>query len=181
MLTPWRKANNYIGEDYSDYYVVLFQYRDSGTLERSNFSNALEELGGENSPNVIIARSSHWAVGWVEHLLIHKEDKKHIEEAEKIIALLEDYPVLNEGHFSELEWEVLVSNIKEVMKLALEKECSDSLAKNIATWLHDNDYEDDIVDYDGHGAWPSYRSIEAALQSIGVEKLSSQLFYGEVQ
>ena len=100
MLTPWRKANNYIGEDYSDYYVVLFQYRDSGTLERSNFSNALEELGGENSPNVIIARSSHWAVGWVEHLLIHKEDKKHIEEAEKIIALLEDYPVLNEGHFS---------------------------------------------------------------------------------
>ena len=37
-LEPWYKAENYMGEDYSDYYVVYGQNRDSNALEKSNRS-----------------------------------------------------------------------------------------------------------------------------------------------
>ena len=81
-LELWEKAPNYMGEHYDDYYVGPGRSRDSDALEESNFEAALEMLGGESEPEVIVARSSHWAVGWVEQILVHKDaaDKVKILE-----------------------------------------------------------------------------------------------------
>lgn len=107
ILTKWKSAPNYMGEDYSDYYLVATQNRDSDALVRSNFRTALNMLGGE-SKNVIVARSGHWAVGWIEMLLVHETAKSKIKIAEKIIKDLADYPVLDEQDYYEeqqAEWE----------------------------------------------------------------------------
>lgn len=93
----------YFGER-GEWFVAAGQHRDSDALERSNFRSLLKRLGGE-SDTVAIERENHWAVGWVEHLLINPEDVKRVAIAEKTREELEDYPVVDEEDFSNLEHE----------------------------------------------------------------------------
>ena len=106
--------SNYVGEtDFGDFYSLLTQNRDSDSLTRSNFICALELLGGE-SDNVEVHRFGHWACGWWEVIAIKKHNGKFIngepiltEEyqiAEQIEDGLESYPVVDETHWSELEY-----------------------------------------------------------------------------
>lgn len=94
--------SNYAGEtEFGDFQSLLTQNRDSGCLIRSNFRSALNKLGGE-SENVIIHRFGHWACGWWESLAV-KVGTPEYAIAEQIEARLEDYPVVDEDDFSELE------------------------------------------------------------------------------
>jgi hypothetical protein len=98
--------DNYMGAEYNDYYVVGFQTRDSDALERSNFRSMLEALGGEDEDTgVIVARSGHWAVGWVEKILVNQNATDKLKIADDIAEGLEDYPVVDEEDFSRVEWE----------------------------------------------------------------------------
>ena len=36
-LEKWARADNYLGDDFSKYYIVCGQHRDSNYLEQSNF------------------------------------------------------------------------------------------------------------------------------------------------
>jgi hypothetical protein len=112
MLQLWKRASNYIGEDYFDYYVVYSRNRDSNVLEQSNFEAALKLLGGECEDKVIIIRSGHWGCGWLELLLVHKDDS-HVAIAENIHEQLESYPVLNDIDYSDRVYEAVVDNIKD--------------------------------------------------------------------
>src|SRR5689334_13940123 len=78
------------------------QNRDSGLIEQSNFSAALERLGGE-SDTVEVHRFGHWACGWFELILINPADGKTLSIAEEIEASLENYPVLNDDDLSSKE------------------------------------------------------------------------------
>lgn len=93
-------AENYIGETV-DGYIVLAQTRDSDTLTRSNWA-----VGRERIPDADIHRFGHWACGWVEHLIVptNAPDELLIAAAQ-IVDDLEDYPVLSDDHFSNLEYE----------------------------------------------------------------------------
>ena len=99
-LELWKHPENYYGERWDGFYVFLSQTRDSEALTRSNFTCALEQIGG----NVAVAHERHWACGWVETILIPQENTQALEIAQKILDKLEDYPVLNEEHYSELEY-----------------------------------------------------------------------------
>ena len=102
-IKRWSMPSNYFGESWSDYYSAgVGQSRDSDALERSNFAVMLDSLGGE-SETVLVVRESHWAVGWVEWIAIHESGTKALEEADRQLARLEDYPVLSDDHLSELE------------------------------------------------------------------------------
>ena len=103
-LPKWQSAPNYLGKEYSDYYIVLNRTRDSNSLEESNFETALSMLGGE-SETVIIIHSGHWAVGWIEFLAIHESDKEKLKLGETILQKLNDYPILNEEDYSNRQWE----------------------------------------------------------------------------
>jgi hypothetical protein len=102
-LTRWTLPDSYAGAEWPEYFVFLSQCRDSDALTRSNFECGLRALGGE-SESVIVVRERHWAVGWVEWIAIHESDVEAILSADEISCALSDYPVLNEDHFSELEW-----------------------------------------------------------------------------
>ena len=103
-LEFWTMPSNYAGEVWPGYYVFLNQNRDSDSLTRSNFTCALQAIGGE-SETVHVIREGHWACGWVEWIAIHQDDTAALQAADAIAAKLQDYPVVNEDHWSELEWD----------------------------------------------------------------------------
>lgn len=110
-LTKWSRPNNYMGPNHYGYYVGPGQNRDSDALERSNFRVALERLGGESvceceddcSCAVQVIRDSHWAVGWIEYILVHESAADKVAILEEIQSDLDSYPVLDEDDFSQEE------------------------------------------------------------------------------
>jgi len=102
-LEQWKHPENYAGEVWPGYRIFLTQNRDSDALTRSNFERGLALIGGE-SETVQVVRERHWACGWVEWIGIHEDDAEAIAKAEAILEKLDGYPVLDDDHFSELEW-----------------------------------------------------------------------------
>jgi len=105
-LKRWTMPDHYFGAVWPAYYSAgVGQSRDSDTLERSNFACMLQALGGEDSDEtIIVARESHWAVGWIEWIAIHQDNETALQIADKIKGELADYPAINDDHWSELEW-----------------------------------------------------------------------------
>ena len=104
FMQKWSRSENYIGETYYDYYVLLYHTRDSGLVEESNFWSALKALNGE-SDTVKIVCAKHWLCGWVEMILIHESDTKSVDKGNEIEKALESYPILDEDDFYERESE----------------------------------------------------------------------------
>lgn len=94
-----------------DWFIAAAVHRDSDCLDRSNFevmSEILKSLpevkawDGEFTP-VTIERFSHWAVGWIDYLVIDPACKAAVDWANYLREKLENYPILDEEHFSRLE------------------------------------------------------------------------------
>lgn len=103
--------DSHINLDNRENWLVLSftQNRDSECLDRSNFLQALEALGGE-SGSVEVHRFGHWANGWFELILIDPNCESTVKIAYELERWIENYPVLNDEHFSELEHEELIEN-----------------------------------------------------------------------
>ena len=101
-IFKWEHPHSYAGDTFYDYYVGPGRSRDSEALEESNFAVALTRLGDE-SDTVRVVRAGHWAVGWVETILVHESDTKGLAELQHIADDLESYPILDEEHYSNLE------------------------------------------------------------------------------
>lgn len=113
QLDRWKHADNYIGEEYSEYFTGPARSRDSQALEESNFESALKLLGGEGA-SVIVARSGHWACGWVEQILVHRRARRKVCVLAQIRRDLEDYPILDEGDHYERQSEALREYVADV-------------------------------------------------------------------
>ena len=50
-----------------------------------------------------ISRCNHWAVGWIQYLMVHESDTKNLHIANEIQKGLADYPVVSDDTLSELE------------------------------------------------------------------------------
>ena len=119
-LQQWEHPSDYGGFSPDGDYVIAGQSRDSDALERSNYQRIFEDLQnksielncvygidgtGEESDMVYDFRAGHWAVGWVETILICQDAPQAlIDYADAIAAALADYPVYDESHWCELEF-----------------------------------------------------------------------------
>ncbi len=83
----------------SDWLILYTQHRDSDILTRSNWEVLVEDLG-EGCETM---SASHWAVGWVEYLLINPDDSEAVRRAEDWECVLADYPVCDDEHYSNME------------------------------------------------------------------------------
>lgn len=108
----WTQPSDWFGTPWKDHYVFLGQNRDSDALSRSNFTCALESLGGE-SDTVHVVRERHWACGWIEWIAIHKDNAGAVEKANDMLAQIDSYPALNESHWSALEHAEFTEHILE--------------------------------------------------------------------
>lgn len=100
-------SSAYWGER-GEWLIAAAVHRDSDCLERSNFEcmrDALTLGVKEESEwqGVAIERFNHWAVGWVDYLIVDPKSIETVQLAEKLRAKIDDYPVLDEEHFSRLE------------------------------------------------------------------------------
>ena len=109
----WEHPSDYGGYSPDGDYMLGGQSRDSHALERSNYQRVLEDLEAEaakhpepddGEPWVHDFRASHWAVGWVEQIIVRADAPAPVLDlAEEIVCRLADYPVYDESHFGELE------------------------------------------------------------------------------
>lgn len=103
--------------DRPDWLVAYSQHRDSDCLERSNFRSFARELGlmvGEplsdgssrsgDTEDAAIESCSHFLVGWVEYLLVRPGSEAETA-ADAMLARLDDYPVVDDEDWSNLEHE----------------------------------------------------------------------------
>lgn len=104
LASSYDSARNYAGPDLSEFFVAGMQNRDSGPLGRSNFQFTLDRLGGE-SETVEVIRAGHWACGWVEYILVSPEDNKAVSIGHDIADSLGLYPILDEEHFTSLQYQ----------------------------------------------------------------------------
>lgn len=103
-MTAYDNGSNYSGPSHVGWYVGPQQTRDSDALERSNFTAALEMLGGEDFESGVQVNSvNHWACGWVEQILVREDASEKLAILANIYWRLEDYPALNEDAWIELE------------------------------------------------------------------------------
>ena len=89
--------------DQQDWYVGPSRGRGSDPLGESNFITALERLGGE-SVHVQVHHFGHWFEGWIEFILVDNTHEKSVETLRQMEKDMEEYPVLDEHHHSELEY-----------------------------------------------------------------------------
>jgi hypothetical protein len=100
----WERAENYMGENFYEYFVFLGKHRDSDPIDVSNFRVALKRF--DDDADIVVARSNHWLVGWIEVILIHQSDEITIGHAEDILAELENYPVLDHEDYERVRDEM---------------------------------------------------------------------------
>jgi len=110
-LKLWTWPENYAGAEWPDYYVFLCRHSDCDRLLESNYRSGLRALKEipepddwphDFSPYEEILEN-HWAVGWVEWIGIHKDAIAHLKCADEIAGKLENYPIIDEDDFSQLE------------------------------------------------------------------------------
>ncbi len=111
----WRKFSAFDWfdkpEDADGWCVVYTHNRDSDALERSNAHVIAQELEKEEyEHDVRVEDHNHWAVGWVKGYAIRVRDAqgeptKAFTKWVEFSLALEDYPVLDESHFSDLEYQ----------------------------------------------------------------------------
>lgn len=116
-LAIWETPPDYAGFDPVGHILVASQHRDSDALTRSNyrcaFARLIKAAGLENhiDPDVAEApvydwRAGHWAVGWVEYLMVRPDAPQAVlDEAQAIADELADYPALDEDDWPTLECE----------------------------------------------------------------------------
>lgn len=87
-----------------DWIVAGFRHRDGDILEESNWEVTCKEL--PEGDNVEIHRFGHWAVGWIELILV-RPDTPESRIAEEIEGALSDYPVLSDDDYSNRCWNAI--------------------------------------------------------------------------
>lgn len=149
------------------------QHRDSPILDKSNAASMVKTL--EADPTLAddwyISESSHWAVGWVEQLSfkVVDTDEKPSRVARIIKGMmdaLEEYPVLDESSFSEMEHEATLENIKNHTSSMLKDGVPDDWDSQMFSWFWDNDQEA-VEPSDGGGGYPSDEQFEKAARALG--------------
>lgn len=101
----------YLGEkDEARWGITPFSLtRDSSTLARANWQSILREtkkLPEAVRTGLAVERMTHWAVGWIEHLLVDTQNQDAVDAARQWWDAYEAYPVLDEDAYSALQSEV---------------------------------------------------------------------------
>ena len=104
--TGFDSAANYAGPDMSHYWKAPVAFtRDADSLATSNWDVVTESiLKVAQHDETEIHRMGHWACGWYEILVIHSADTAALQVADQWAATLADYPIADESHWSELQW-----------------------------------------------------------------------------
>ena len=83
--------------------IALSQHRDSDTVDRSNWRTIVPLMLTAYPDDAAVESASHWAVGWVEYLLVRPGSPAAVE-AQRWADRLASYPLADEEDYGELEY-----------------------------------------------------------------------------
>lgn len=89
--------------DREGWLIALSVHRDSDTVERSNWRVIVPAMQHEYPDDTAVECMNHWAVGWIDYLLV-RPDSSVAERAQEWAARLAGYPLADEEDYSELEY-----------------------------------------------------------------------------
>ena len=149
--------------------MTFSKSRDSGILEKSNYDAVKGDLERRFPRDVSDERFSHFAVGWLDHLLVRMLDKNGKVTKAGIAALewknrLESYPVADDEDFSRREFEATLDNIRSTGSL------DEHTAQKVYDWLSENDQRA-LENADDQGGAPSEDQIDKALKAMGLMEI----------
>lgn len=96
--------------------------RDSDSLENSNYERIVEDLTNEFPNDFSDEQFDHWAVGWIDQLLVRVYDKRGqitpaFRRAVEIAQhLAEEYPVYDEDDYSRREFETDMESLENAWR-----------------------------------------------------------------
>lgn len=155
----------------------VIRHRDSNLLEESNADALLKMLNTEHSElkdDWEIIRCNHWAVGWAEHLGFRavEDDRETPTTIFKILKAwvysLLKYPFADDNDLSEREYKATLNNIEMEGRSYVKDGAAEGWESEVYSWLSDSsEYYGEVEDSDFNGAYPSEKSIKAALKALG--------------
>lgn len=118
-LKAWTEPDSYMGPQHWGYVGVYGRHRDSDLLTNANYEaihDALKEVckdgayATRNEDGTIdeyawleVVGARHWAVGWVESIMVHWTWVEALDKAAEIKACLEEYAVFDDSAYSEAD------------------------------------------------------------------------------
>lgn len=155
----------------------VIRTRDSSLLEESN-ADALEaalaaatKAKEVESDSWEVTHSSHWAVGWVDHLSYQVIDAqgnptRMARWLKRWFEALADYPVADEEDVSRREYEATIENIESEGRRMLRDDVPKDWAEQVFSWFWDND-QAAVESHDGGGGYPNDAQLREALADLG--------------
>jgi hypothetical protein len=154
--------------------IWYYVHRDSGLLAQSNAAEIEKRLEPftETKPETLrLERHNHWAVGWIDGVSVRIGSKAY-DKLCLIIDDLEDYPILNEGDYSEREWEATRKNIKDAVRYVRGANIDTDLLPEgfedkIAQWFEDSgNYGERESQREDQGGYPSDEALINAVSAL---------------
>ena len=144
-------------------------HRDSDLLSQSNAEVLRERLNALKNGDVHYTRLGHWACGYVHAAMVRVlRDGKPTFHAEVLYQAerdLEDYPVLDDEHFSNLEEESYTADLREKLRYEFKVDDPDDAIEKVREWLYIN--EPNAFGYDESGEVHT-PFIEQAVLALGL-------------
>lgn len=146
--------------------MTFSKNRDSRIVEQSNYDAIKGDLEKRFPNDVSDERFRHFAVGWIDWLLVRMLDKRGKVTKAGIAALdwknrLNDYPIADDEDFTRREFEATLDNIRN------EGSLDEQTAQAVYDWLSEND-QNSLESVDDQGGYPSKQKIDNALRALGV-------------
>tara|TARA_B100000700_G_scaffold99545_1_gene112030 strand:- start:9819 stop:10352 length:534 start_codon:yes stop_codon:yes gene_type:complete len=95
-------------------YVIYARHRDSSIMDDTNYTEIFRTLSvlaniRKQRDKVYDFRANHWAVGWVEYIIVRQDAHPDIlEQAAEYLCALADYPCLDDDTYSERQWDAIL-------------------------------------------------------------------------
>lgn len=150
-----------------DQAIMFSTHRDAETLDRSNWETLLKrfnaEFGAEDESTWHIERFNHWAVGYVEYLIVTVYNVDTHETSQPFnfmvdqLAYMDDYIVLDEDHLSQLESDELYEYVESEIKF---------IQRNDPEFVNPNNKSDSDIAYEVINELGYYHMDEASDDKI---------------
>lgn len=167
----WRDFGIRDSEDHEGHFIFYTSNRDSGLLDKSNEVQIKKALDAFPEEQVMPFGANHWLCGYVDGFSVLVYDSEGnltpaFTELCKLAASLADYPILNEEHFSSMEYEETIINIENEGERLFDDTIPGGWAEKVFSWLWE--HNQGAVESGEHGACPSKDDIKEALIDLGL-------------
>lgn len=146
LIEFFGKDSVYFGS--CDNWEVVFDYsRDFELIDKANLEyiktvyGILGKSDAEFPADIRIERASHWAVGWIEYIIINPDNTEFVAIANNIAKKLADYPILSEDIYLRMQDEYYTECMEDI-----EREFPADILEQYHDEIQDYFYEHEYVD-----------------------------------